>query len=267
MGVQSPGSSGIGAGCAWVNRRIQVRRKVQTKEADETASGRLEESILGWGASLVGFADLGVVVPAISLKWPRAVSIAVALDPHIIDEVRDGPTAEYYGEYNRVNRALNEIAGRTAEAIFGLGYNAEPFPATTPGGSQGDGWVETLSVRFQHKTAATRAGLGWIGKNALLVTPRFGPRLRLATVLTDMPLAAGDPVTAGRCGTCVACARLCPARAIKGVEWEAGLERETLVDAWSCYETARRLLRERVGAKNAVCGVCVAVCPVGREQS
>jgi len=211
----------------------------------------------------VGFADLGGVMPPISLKWPRAVSIAVALDPHIIDEVRDGPTAEYYREYNRVNRALNEIAGRTAEAIYGLGYHAEPLPATPPESTQGDEWTRTLSVAFQHKTAATRAGLGWIGKNALLVTPRLGPRIRLVTVLTDMPLPAGEPVTAGRCGKCIACARLCPAQAIKGVEWEAGLERDVLVDAWSCWETARRLLRERVGADNAVCGVCVSVCPVG----
>jgi len=240
---------------------------VRTQEAGGTASGRLEENMLDWGASLVGFADLGGVMPPISLKWPRAVSIAVALDPHIIDEVRDGPTAEYYGEYNRVNRALNEIAGRTAEAIFGLGYHAEPFPATPPGSAQGDEWTRTLSVALQHKTAATRAGLGWIGKNALLVTPRLGPRIRLATVLTDMPLPAGDPVTTGRCGKCIACARLCPAEAIKGVELEAGLERDVLVDAWSCWETARRLLRERVGANNAVCGVCVAVCPVGKAQT
>jgi len=240
---------------------------VQTQEADVTASQRLEGSILDWGASLVGFADLRGVVPALSLKWPRGVSIAVALDPQIIDEVRDGPTAKYYGEYNRVNRALNEIAGRTAEAIQGLGYEAQPFPATVPEGREAEEWVKTLSVSFQHKTAATRAGLGWIGKNALLVTPRLGPRLRLATVFTNMPLPVGDPVTTGRCGKCLACARLCPAQAIRGQEWEAGLAREWLVDARLCYETARRLLLERVGAENAVCGVCVAVCPAGRKQS
>jgi epoxyqueuosine reductase len=245
---------------------MQVRRKVQRQEAEVTASQRLKGRILDWGASLVGYASLEGVVSPISAKWPWAVSIAVALDPTIIDKVRDGPTAEYYGEYNRVNRALNEIAGRTAEAIFGLGYGAEPFPATVPEGREPEEWVKTLSASFQHKTAATRAGLGWIGKNALLVTPRLGPRLRLATVFTNMPLPVGDPITVGRCGKCEACARLCPAQAIKGVEWEAGLDRDALVDAWSCYETARRLLRERVGANNAVCGICVAVCPVGKAQ-
>jgi epoxyqueuosine reductase QueG len=233
-------------------------------EIDTTACAGLKESIRGWGASLVGFADLNGVAALPLSDWPRAVSMAVALDPAALETVRDGPTTEYYGEYQRVNRVLNEIAGRTAELIFGLGYGAEPFPATVPDSPRGADWLKTLSVPFQHKTAATRAGLGWVGKNALLITPQFGPRIRLATVLTDMPLPVGEPITAGRCGECTACACACPARAIQGVEWQAGLERDLLVDARACLNTARGLLRERVGADNAVCGVCVAVCPTGR---
>lgn len=235
-------------------------------DVDTAACAQLEESILGWGASLVGFADLmGGVSPPIS-EWSRAVSMAVALDPSALEGVRDGPTAEYYKEYKRVNRALNEIAGRAAELIYSLGYRAEPFPATVPESLQGDERINTLSVAFQHKTAATRAGLGWVGKNALLITPRFGPRVRLATVLTDIPLPVGEPITAGQCGKCSACARVCPAHAIEGMEWQAGVDRDVLVDARACLETARGLLHERVGADNAVCGVCVSVCPVGRRE-
>ncbi len=226
---------------------------------------QLAKQILEWGASLVGFADLGDAAPPLFSHWPRAVSIAVALDPAAVALVRDGPTSEYYREYTRVNRALNEIAGRGALAIYSLGLRAEPFPATVPEERGGGDWVKTLSVAFQHKTAATRAGLGWVGKNALLVTPQFGPRIRLATVLTDMPLPVGEPVIAGECGECSACVRDCPASAIEGREWQAGLEREALVDARACCETSRRLLRERVGADNAVCGVCLSVCPVGRR--
>ena len=239
---------------------------MSSHEVDTTACALLEESILGWGASLVGFANLvGAVSPPIS-EWPGAVSMAVALDPAALEGVRDGPTADYYNEYNRVNRALNEIAGRTAKLIYGLGYRAEPFPATVPRTVQAGEWAKTLSVAFQHKTAATRAGLGWVGKNALLITPRFGPRVRLATVLTDMPLAVGESITVGRCGKCSACARVCPARAIEGVEWQAGVDRDELVDAWACWETARGLLHQRVGVDNAVCGVCVSVCPEGRSE-
>jgi len=226
---------------------------------------RLAGQILDWGASLVGFAGLGEAVPPLFADWPRAVSIAVALDPAALTGVKDGPTAEYYREYTRVNRALNEIAGRAALAIHSRNFRAEPFPATVPDEPGGGECVKTLSVAFQHKTAATRAGLGWVGRSALLVTPQFGPRIRLATVLTDMPLPVGEPLVAGECGRCRACVKACPASAIEGREWEAGLERQALVDAHACWETARRLLRERAGVDNAVCGVCLSVCPVGRR--
>ena len=215
---------------------------------------------------MVGFADVGGLTPPTLSCWPRGVSIALALDPESMKGLGDGPTADYYREYERVNRALNEIAGRTAEAIFALGCRAEPFPATIRGHAQGGEFEQTLRVEFPHKTAATRAGLGWVGKSALLVTPRFGPRVRLATVFTDLPLQVGAPLTAGACGDCKACSRACPAGAIKGNEWRTGLRREEMVDVRACWETARRLLRERVGANDVVCGVCVAVCPVGRRQ-
>jgi epoxyqueuosine reductase len=230
----------------------------------EAMSSCLQERILGWGASLVGFADLTGLVCLPFSHWPNAVSIAVALDREVMAGLRDGPTPEYYEEYERVNRLLNEIAAKCAEFVSSLGYGAEPFPATIVDKSRPDEYERTLSVAFQHKSAGTRAGLGWIGKSALLVTPQFGPRVRLATVFTDMPLDVGIAVTAGRCGDCRACLLACPAGAIKGQEWQVGLPREELIDAPGCRAKAKQLLLERVGVEDAVCGVCVSMCPVGQ---
>ncbi len=213
---------------------------------------------------MVGFADLTGLVPLPFSDWPNALSIAVALDSKVMAGLQDGPTPEYYEEYERVNCLLNDIAAQSADFVSHLGYRAEPFPATIVDKSQGDEYERTLRVVFQHKTAGTRAGLGWIGKSALLVTPQFGPRVRLATVFTDMPLDVGIPVTAGRCGHCRDCLLACPAGAIKGQEWQVGLPREELVDAWACRAKAKQLLLERVGVEDAVCGVCVSVCPVGQ---
>jgi len=233
----------------------------------EATSRYLQERILGWGASLVGFADLRGVAPFPFSRWPNAVSIAVALDPTVVAGLQDGPTPEYYEEYERVNCLLNEIAAKSADFISSLGYRAEPFPATIVDKSQGDEYERTLRVAFQHKTAGTRAGLGWIGKSALLVTPQFGPRVRLATVFTDMPLDVGQPVTAGRCGDCGACLARCPAGAIKGQEWQVGLPREELIDASVCRAKAKQLLLERVGVEDSVCGVCMSVCPIGMNRN
>ncbi|HJX38316.1 MAG TPA: hypothetical protein VJ714_06945, partial [Anaerolineae bacterium] len=119
------------------------------------ATDRLERQALEWGAALVGFADLSEVAPPSFRAWPRAVSVAMALDDVALAGVRDGPTAAYHHEYQRVNRRLNELAERISESIRSLGHLAEPFPATIPEGREADEWVKTLSVSFQHKTAAT----------------------------------------------------------------------------------------------------------------
>ena len=87
---------------------------------------------------------------------------------------------------------------------------------------------------FPHKTAATAAGLGWIGKTALFVSPEFGPAVRLATVFTDLDLPAGEPVTEGRCGDCTDCVDACPAGCGRDVAWRAGMRRDELFDASAC---------------------------------
>ena len=227
------------------------------------ATSVLRQRILALGATLVGFADMEGVLEGEFARWPRAISIALAFPDEVIDPVAEGPTPEYFRAYNRLNERLNDIAAQTARLIGALGYQAESFPATVDTGDLDD---RDIRVGFQHKTAATRAGLGWVGKSALLITYRCGPRVRLTTVFTDMPLELGTPVTASECERCIACVRACPGRAITGEDWWAGRPREEFFDAGACYVAARRQLMERVGADHPVCGICIAVCPKGRSE-
>lgn len=130
--------------------------------------------------------------------------------------------------------------------------------------------VPTVSgVRFgeydtplPHKTAATRAGLGWIGRCALLVTESYGSAVRLTTVLTDAPLDPAEPINESRCGTCRACVEACPGRAIAGGLWHAGLPREAMVDPDACYRTTRGFAPAIGAAPDVgICGACIAACP------
>jgi epoxyqueuosine reductase len=226
----------------------------------ETTS-RLQQQILALGGTLVGFADMEGVLQGELSCWPRAISIALAFPDEVIKRITKGPTLEYYRAYNEFNERLNEIAAQTATFIHTLGYRAERFPATAQGAELN---VRNLSAAFQHKTAATRAGLGWVGKSALLISYHCGPRLRFATVFTDMPLEVGTPVTVSECEDCITCVRGCPGGAISGEEWWAGRPREELFDAQACFIEASRQLRERVGTNHPVCGICIAVCPQGR---
>jgi len=215
----------------------------------------LKEMLLARGASLVGFADLRELPAEIRNGLPSAVSIAVALDPEIVSEVPNGPRQEYADLYRRVNRFLDQLAEAAAEFLRARGYGAVPL---APTGTRVD--PETLSTRLPVKTAATRAGLGWIGKMALLVTEEHGPAVRLATVLTDAELPAGEPINTSRCGECRACVEVCPSQASTDTLWEAGMAREELFDAFAC-RNATRERAERFGISGPSCGLCVAVCP------
>ncbi|MGB6836390.1 MAG: epoxyqueuosine reductase [Dehalococcoidia bacterium] len=227
------------------------------------ATSGLRQRILALGATLVGFAGMEGVLEGDLARWPRAISIALAFPDEVIDPIAEGPTPEYFRAYNRLNERLNDIAAQTARLIDALGYQAEFVPATVGNG----GLVEAgLRVGFQHKTAATRAGLGWVGKSALLITYESGPRVRFVTVFTDMPLEVGAPVTASECERCVACVRACPGGAIYDEDWWAGRPREEFFDAGACLAEARRQLVERVGADHPVCGICIAVCPKARPK-
>jgi epoxyqueuosine reductase QueG len=215
----------------------------------------LKNILVSEGASLVGWADLGEIASGDRDSLPYGVSIAVALDAEVMSEINDGPTRAYYDEYSRLNSLLSYLGQTTETFISEKGYRAVSLHPTFGHDKN------TLATTLPHKTVATRAGLGWIGKCALLVTPKYGSAVRLITVLTDAPIAAGQPVNESRCGDCFACVELCPAHAISGISWRSGLPRESLYDAFACSEKALELAEEKIEMRITLCGRCIVACP------
>ena len=216
----------------------------------------LRSLLITTGASMVGFADLRQTSPDIRGKYDTGISIAVALNPLIVSGIQDGPTSEYYEEYNRANSLLDRLGHMAARYLIEHGEKVEWLAATE---SLID--AETLATPLPHKTAATRAGLGWIGKCALLVTREYGSAVRITTVLTDAPIATGQPVNNQLCGKCTACVDACPGRAPSGRNWEVNLHRDSFFDAFACRQAAHKLARENIGVDNSICGRCIVVCP------
>jgi epoxyqueuosine reductase len=212
------------------------------------------------GADIVGFADLKNLPADVRSDYPFGISIAVALDPEIIRKIINGPDLEYFQEYQRANELLGLLGEKADRFLEEKGYKAEWFSATN---SEID--RDTLSTRLPHKTVATRAGLGWIGKCALLITPEYGSAIRITSVLTDAELPAGIPKNESGCGECHACVDICPGSAVTGLDWEAGMSRDLLYDPFKCREVAQRWQRERKGITDNICGMCIAVCPWTRR--
>lgn len=216
---------------------------------------RIWTTLKEMGADLIGFADVPDLPADMTGGFVAAISIAVRLDPSVVSEISNGPTQHYYQEYGRVNELLGEQCRQIADLLTTCGRQAEAIVATTDNFD-----TRTLSVPLQHKTIATRAGLGWIGKSALLITEEYGPAVRLGSVLTDAGLETSEPIVTSRCGKCCKCVDSCPAGAISGSNWSVGAARESIYDAFACRAKAMNLSRAQ-GIESTICGICINACP------
>jgi len=86
------------------------------------------------------------------------------------------------------------------------------------------------------------------------------PPLRISSVLTDAPLAYAVPIERSRCGSCRRCVDACPAGAVTGRPWTAGIPRDQIYDAAACREKASELATAQ-GINATICGICIFVCP------
>jgi epoxyqueuosine reductase QueG len=216
-----------------------------------------------------GFADLrGLLHPKFS-DYPSAVVIGKKLDDRIIDDLNpNGPTPEYYSLYCQTNDLLDNLISRISQTLNSLSIKNLPMVAS---GSRDavyylQDYPSTLRMGFSHKMAATRAGLGWIGKTDLFISKVFGPRVRLATVLVGQSLKTSlPPVEESSCGECRACVNACPAKAANGKLWNIRTDRDEFYDVFKCRDKAQALSQKNLNLDARVCGICVSVCPAGKR--
>lgn len=220
----------------------------------------LQAKIKEWGASFWGYSKVGDKLPMSLSKLEYAITVGIRLSDFIIDEITDRPTYTYYHHYRTVNALIDHITLRGTLLIQEKGYKALAVPA-----SQTVNDVEQpYSAVFPHKTAAVRAGLGWIGRNGLFVSLDYGPRVRLGTILTDMKLPVQNKVVDPDCGECRKCVESCPAMALTGNCWQEGCDRSHIVDAKACSDYMNRNFKH-IG-RGYVCGICIKVCPKGSKR-
>lgn len=235
--------------------------------------GEIQNNALDKGIDLVGVADLEAARPYLDKQeqevvasFPRAISLGLGLTHGLIDRLgsRDPAVlASYFNLYTTVNQTLDRVALLVAKKLESEGYKTFPVPASQ------SLLPDKLHGLISHKLVAHLAGLGWIGKSCLLVTRRFGPRVRFATILTNAPLPANSALAESECGKCRACVDICPAAAFTGRPFKPEEDREMRFDARACKEYTDSYQRElgyQFPSSSTVCGLCVYICPKGRRK-
>ncbi|MEE4197781.1 MAG: 4Fe-4S double cluster binding domain-containing protein [Bacteroidales bacterium] len=226
----------------------------------------LEKSMDNSRDYLAGFADLAGLTQDPGLRY--GLVIAKRLDDQVIDSIDQGPTFSYFNYYHQVNSHLSLVIHSIGDQLKALGYASKVVEPSIREKNSGDEYYRsTLRTPISHKMIATRAGLGWIGKTDLFVSKKFGPRVRLVSLLTNYPLpVSGKTIDRSRCGKCKVCVVNCPAQAATGQLWDIYTDRDVFFDAHRCRDTCMALTRERLHRESALCGICVSVCPAGKSN-
>jgi len=220
-------------------------------ETDKAANYKgLKALALELGFDLFGVADVSgmrgdfLLEPETRGRFGLAVSLGKRLSDSVLDDIRDHPTYIYFHHYRQMNFFLDRGALLAADHIQKQGHRSLAIAA-----SQIIDW-EKQRAHLSHKHVGRAAGLGWFGRNNLLVNPEFGARFRLVTVLTDMPLEADAPLDRD-CGPCRACLAACPAAAIK--------ETRQAFDHLACFDKLKEFRKKGYTAQ-FICGICVRDC-------
>ena len=218
---------------------------------------KIEELLYGGGAGAVSFCRLKDE-NVFGLGY--AVSYLIPLSDAVIDQIDNAPTHTYFHHYRTVNAFIYRLVLKTGIILQNHGYKYIPI-----GASQSiniNGW--NYNGRYSHKKAASLAHLGGIGKNSLFLHKDYGARVRLGTLFTNCEFETKQEEYHSPCTECDRCVKACPSGAIKGTLWQPGTERSQVFDPEKCSEYMKKNFKH-IG-RGAVCGICMSVCPAGKEK-
>ena len=193
-------------------------------------------------------------------EFPYAISIGITLLKPIIEQLpnrlkRSVAVSYKHHAYDVINQRLDLTASLIGSFLQKKGYRAYPIPAAKRIDDS------RICAVFSHKLAAHLAGIGWIGKNCLLITPKDGPGVRFASILTDAPLKPNYKTIDEQCGSCMECVNACPVKAFTGKNFNPNESREIRYDARKCEKYFASI--EKKG-QLPVCGLCIYSCPHGK---
>lgn len=224
----------------------------------------LQNKLLPRDTYIFGTADLNGLIDEKFGDYLYGISIGKRLDDKIIDSIANGPTIEYFDYYNQINKELADKARKIKNELRKINIASIVIEPTVS--TKFINGLKNLTVDISHKMVATRAGLGWIGKADLFISTKFGPRLRLVSILINKkPDNNSIPIEESRCGKCNICVERCPAQAANGKLWNIKVHRDVFFNAHKCREKCGELAKQRLNIDKKICGLCISVCPIGKK--
>lgn len=234
-------------------------KQLPEKVNPEKASVFIQNWLLNSGAHQVGFTSLEAhhlythkgrgprSGEVIEHRKERAIAITVEMS-HLM--MQSAPLGTSVMESSEQYLRSGVLALKLAAWIRNLGYTATAHV---------DGQYEVICP-----LVAADAGLGVIGRMGLLITPRLGPRVRIAVVTTDLPLSYKipplDTTIVDFCSNCKKCARVCPSAAIPFEALENNeFEPRWQIDSEKCYHFWT--------TSGTDCGRCITVCPYSHPDN
>jgi epoxyqueuosine reductase QueG len=242
------------------NRDYASRPGMAMQSEMQAVKGRITSTATSMGIAKVGFTSMERIATRKEVaKRSKGMRSAISLLWEIPPEAAydRSPIDRYYAKMLEGRALMDHAAREVADLLRSLGFDA--LPVTSEFLSDPQAVVGQVS----HRDVAYRAGMGWIGRSTLLVTPEFGPRVRLITVLTEADLHADSMPMASQCGDCRRCVDQCPMKALN-VSSSARYpgNRSDSIDHRVCDRHERSTLAMD---PPFFCAQCVSVCPVGRE--
>ncbi len=216
----------------------------------------LKQLALASGAHLVGVAPVERFGAAPAGHHPEDIlpgaKTVIVCARRIPSGTLEGPATAYHRSMQMVHVQLDFTAGQVALYLEQNGGRAVPVPADEPYAH----WEAERSYGrgdLSHKHAAQAAGLGRLGKNSLLITPQFGNRVHLVSVVTDLDLSPDPVLDWEPCPRgCILCQKACPAGAI-------GADQQ--VDQALCRASILERLPKGILIES--CRLCRKACPAG----
>ena len=165
-------------------------------------------------------------------------------------------------EHDYANRHLDQASHKIARFLEEQGFDALGFDSGAGFYHEAGKTPKRLSGDLSHKHAAVACGLGKFGLNNLVISPRWGPRIRLATIIANAELKCDRPLKENSCLTheCQECVKICPVKALDKWKRKYDPERGWIIDKKKCYDYIFTTL------KGQRCGLCIKACPVGLNR-